>query len=112
MKDVMKVPSDSARMRAHAAEAGKLLKVLGNQQRLLILCHLAEGELAVGELLERLALGQSALSQHLAKLREFALVCTRREAQTVYYRLADGPAQALMTTLHGIYCAKPSRRHR
>lgn len=112
MNAVMKVKSDPARMRVHAAEASELLKALANEQRLLILCHLAEGELAVGELLERLALGQSALSQHLAKLRESALVRTRREAQTVYYRLADGPVQALMATLHGIYCGAPARGRR
>lgn len=104
--------ADPARMRAHATEASALLKALANEQRLLILCHLAEGELAVGELQERLALGQSALSQHLARLREAALVQTRREAQAVRYRLADGPVQALMATLHGIYCGKPSPRRR
>ena len=108
----MKAPIDHARMRAHASEASELLKVLANEQRLLILCHLSEGELAVGELLERLALGQSALSQHLARLREAALVQTRREAQAMYDRLADGPVQALMATLHGIYCGKPKRGRR
>lgn len=108
----MKTAADTARMRAHASEASELLKALANEQRLLILCHLAEGELAVGELLERLELGQSALSQHLAKLREAALVQTRREAQAVHYRLADGPVQALMATLHGIYCGKPAHGRR
>jgi len=104
----MKTATDPARMRVHAGEASELLKALANEQRLLILCHLSEGELAVGELLERLALGQSALSQHLAKLREAELVQTRREAQAVYYRLAVGPVQVLMATLHDIYCGKPA----
>lgn len=108
----MKTATAPARMRAHAGEASALLKALANEQRLLILCHLAEGELAVGELQERLELSQSALSQHLAKLREASLVRTRRDAQTVYYGLADGPAQALMATLHGIYCARPAARRR
>ncbi|WP_225561769.1 metalloregulator ArsR/SmtB family transcription factor [Rhodanobacter sp. DHB23] len=108
----MKTAIDPGRMRAHAGKASELLKALANEQRLLILCHLSEGELAVGELLERLELGQSALSQHLARLREAALVQTRREAQTMYYRLADGPVQALMATLHDIYCGKPARGRR
>ncbi|HTV87079.1 MAG TPA: metalloregulator ArsR/SmtB family transcription factor [Dyella sp.] len=102
----MKSITNPARMRAHAGEAADLLKALANQQRLLILCHLAEGELAVGTMQERLNLSQSALSQHLARLREEELVTTRREAQTVYYQLADGPVRALMATLHSIYCAK------
>ena len=108
----MKTITNPARMRVHASEASGLLKALANEQRLLILCHLAEGELTVGELLERLELGQSALSQHLAKLREAALVQTRREAQAVHYRLATGPVQALMATLHDIYCGKPAHGSR
>jgi ArsR family transcriptional regulator, virulence genes transcriptional regulator len=108
----MKIAIDPGRMRAHASQASDLLKALANEQRLLILCHLYEGELTVGELLERLKLGQSALSQHLAKLREAALVRTRREAQAVYYRLADGPVQALMATLHDIYCGAQRRNRR
>lgn len=108
----MKPAPNMTRMRAHAGEASALLKALANEQRLLVLCHLASGELAVGELLERVDLGQSALSQHLAKLREAELVQTRREAQVVYYRLAEGPVQALMDTLHDIYCGPPTRQQR
>ncbi|KRE99914.1 ArsR family transcriptional regulator [Frateuria sp. Soil773] len=106
----MRNPTDPARMRAHAGEAAALLKALANEQRLLILCHLAEGELSVGALQERVELGQSALSQHLARLRAHGLVATRREAQAVHYRLADGPVRALMDTLHGIYCAPRRKR--
>jgi DNA-binding transcriptional ArsR family regulator len=98
-----KLPGVEA-MRAHASEASRLLKALANDHRLLILCMLVDGEHSVGEMNERLPLSQSALSQHLAKLREEGLVNTRREAQTVYYSLADGPVQKLIGTLHGIYC--------
>lgn len=97
-------PVDLRNMPAAAAEAAALLRALGNKQRLLILCHLAEAELAVGELHERLALSQSALSQHLAKLREGGLVQTRREGQAIFYSLPQGPVRALMATLHDLYC--------
>jgi DNA-binding transcriptional ArsR family regulator len=91
-------------MQSHAAEAAALLRSLGNEQRLLILCHLVEAELGVGELLLRLDLSQSALSQHLAVLREAELVQTRREGLQVFYSIAPGPVQPLMATLHSIYC--------
>ncbi len=97
-------PRDLRTMPAAAAEAAALLRRLGNDQRLLILCHLAEGELSVGALLQRLDLSQSALSQHLAKLREGDLVQTRREGQAIHYSLADGPVRTLMATLHALYC--------
>jgi DNA-binding transcriptional ArsR family regulator len=92
------------RMARHAEAAAELLRALGNEQRLLILCLLVEGERSVGELLEALDLAQSALSQHLARLREAGLVQTRRDAQKVFYRLVPGPAQQVMATLHAIYC--------
>ena len=96
-------------MRAHAADASRLLKALANEKRLMLLCLLAEGERSVSELNARLELSQSALSQHLAILRDDGLVTTRREAQSIYYGLAQGPAQRVIDTLHGIYCgdAKP-----
>ncbi|MBX3726840.1 MAG: helix-turn-helix transcriptional regulator [Xanthomonadales bacterium] len=96
---------DPEAMRAHAADAARLLKALANDRRLMILCLLVGGELSVGEINARVDLSQSALSQHLAVLREEQLVRTRREAQTIYYSLADGPVHALIETLHGIYCA-------
>jgi DNA-binding transcriptional ArsR family regulator len=92
-------------MSAHASEAAQLLKALANEKRLLILCMLADVEQSVGELNEALDLSQSALSQHLAVLRAEGLVNTRREAQTIYYSLAPGPAFKVIKTLHGIYCA-------
>ena len=96
-------------MRAHAADASRLLKALANEKRLMLLCLLAEGERSVSELNARLELSQSALSQHLAILRDDGLVTTRREAQSIFYGLAPGPAQRVIDTLHGIYCgdAKP-----
>jgi len=96
---------DAETMRAHAADAARLLKTLGNEQRLMVLCLLVEAERSVSELNARLDLSQSALSQHLAVLRGDGLVTTRRDAQTIYYSLADGPAQRIIDTLHGIYCA-------
>lgn len=99
---------DVAAMRAHAGDAAQLLKALANENRLQVLCLLAEGERSVGEINALLDLSQSALSQHLAVLREEGLVRTRREAQTIFYALADGPAAAVMHTLHGIYCGGPA----
>ncbi|HEY0504283.1 MAG TPA: metalloregulator ArsR/SmtB family transcription factor [Lysobacter sp.] len=91
-------------MQAHAGEAAALLRSLGSEQRLLVLCHLVEGEQGVGTLLSRLDLSQSALSQHLAVLREAGLVSSRRDGQQVFYSLVPGPAQQVMATLHAIYC--------
>jgi DNA-binding transcriptional ArsR family regulator len=101
---------DSARideMRAHAGDAAHLMKALGNEQRLLILCHLLARPLSVGELNERLELSQSALSQHLALLREAGLVDTRREAQSIFYSLPPGPVTRIMALLQDIYCSVP-----
>ena len=89
----------------NAADAAALLKALSNEHRLLVLCHLAaEGELPVGALVERLGLSQSALSQHLAKLRGEGLVVFRREAQTLHYRVADPRAERLLALLHEMFC--------
>ena len=94
-------------MHAHAGDAAHLLKALGNEQRLLILCHLLARPLSVGELNERLELSQSALSQHLALLREGGLVDTRREAQSIFYSLPPGPVTRIMALLQDIYCSLP-----
>lgn len=100
---------DLKAMRSHACEAAQLLKALANEHRLLLLCTLAEGELSVGQLNERVALSQSALSQHLALLRRDGLVQTRRSAQQILYSLADGPAQSIIATLHDLYCGPSSQ---
>ena len=96
---------DLTAMQARAEDASRLLKALGNAQRLRVLCLLVNQEMSVGQINEELPdLSQSALSQHLAKLREEGLVRTRREAQTIWYSLEDGPTHQIIATLYGIYC--------
>ena len=95
---------DADTMRENADEAAQLLKVLANGQRLRVLCLLVDEELSVGQINDRIDLSQSALSQHLAMLREEGLVTTRREAQTIYYRLTSGPTKRIISELHDIYC--------
>ena len=88
-----------------AQDAARLLKLLANEKRLLILCFLAtRGEMPVGALVEALGLSQSALSQHLAKLRRDRLVHFRRKSQTLYYRLTDPRAVRLLVILKEIFC--------
>ena len=89
-----------------AGQASRLLKSLANDRRLLILCHLSEHEKSVGELEQLVDLSQSALSQHLARLRRDELVQTRREAQTIYYSIASAEAGAVLKTLYDLYCAE------
>jgi DNA-binding transcriptional ArsR family regulator len=101
---VEKTRLDFETMRRNAADAVSLLKGLANESRLMIVCVLAEGELSVGQLNQRIELSQSALSQHLAVLREQGLVQTRRESQTIYYRLADSTALDIIGLLHDVYC--------
>ena len=91
-------------MGEHAANAAGLMKALGNESRLMILCMLADGERSVGELNASIPLSQSALSQQLARLRQQDLVTTRRESQTIYYSLGKGPADRIINLLHDIYC--------
>ena len=92
-----------------AQEAAQLLKLLANEKRLVILCFLAMyGEMPVGALAEALNLSQSALSQHLAKLRRDGLVQFRRESQTLHYRLADPRAVRVLVVLKEIFCPPPS----
>jgi len=90
-------------LKASSKRATTLLKALGNERRLLILCYLSEGEHSVGELEDLVNLSQSALSQHLARLRRDQLVKTRRSAQTIYYSLASQEARAVMETLYRLY---------
>ena len=91
-------------MADHAADAAGLMKALGNESRLMILCMLADRERSVGELNETIPLSQSALSQQLARLRQQGIVKTRRESQTIFYSLADGPAERVIHLLHETYC--------
>ena len=94
--------------RALGAKAGKvanLLSVLANDRRLLIVCKLVEaGEMTVGSLAEEVGLSQSALSQHLARLRDEGVVAFRRESQTLWYRIDDPKVETLFATLHRLYC--------
>lgn len=88
-----------------AGEAASVMRSLSNESRLLVLCHLGEnGELSAGALTRRVGLSQSALSQHLARLREDGLVATRKEAQTVFYRVADPKVHRVLALLHELYC--------
>lgn len=97
-------------MADHADEAALLLKSLAHPARLLVLCHLVEGEATVTELQGLGTLSMSALSQHLAVLREAGLVETRREAQAIHYSIADSPALGVINALHEGYCAPRKRR--
>ena len=93
------------RLAKQAGEAAQLLKLLGNEKRLLILCFLAvRGEMTVGELVVVVKLSQSALSQHLARLREDGLVVFRRASQTLHYSVADRRALRVLQVLKEIYC--------
>jgi len=90
---------------SQAGEAAALLKLLGNENRLLILCLLtARGEMTVGEIVDVVGLSQSALSQHLARLRADGLVSFRRDSQTLHYRVADERALCVLQVLKDIYC--------
>lgn len=92
-------------LQARAGDAAALLRALANEQRLLIVCHLiGAGELSVGRLVEEVGLSQSALSQHLARLRDQGVVAFRREAQTLFYRIADEKAERLIGLLRDLFC--------
>jgi DNA-binding transcriptional ArsR family regulator len=95
---------DFEAMQKNATDAVSLLKGLANESRLMIMCVLSEGEVSVGQLNQRIKLSQSALSQHLAVLREQGLVQTRRESQTIYYRLEESAALNIIELLHDVYC--------
>jgi ArsR family transcriptional regulator, virulence genes transcriptional regulator len=116
MRDPQKSSGETAGefggLEAQAERAATRLRLMANPKRLLILCHLAEGEAAVFELQQVTGLSQSALSQHLARLRQAGVVATRRKSQSIYYSLADPETRALMTALYEIFCAGlRERRH-
>lgn len=92
-------------LEARAGEIAGILAALANDRRLLILCKLLEnGEATVGALAEEVGLSQSALSQHLARMREEGIVAFRRDAQTLWYRIADPRVESLLAALHRLYC--------
>jgi ArsR family transcriptional regulator, virulence genes transcriptional regulator len=101
--DVIKKNSP-AQLQQHAEQAAAMLKQLANPVRLMILCQLIGAERSVGELQETADISQSALSQHLAKMREAGIVEAEKRGQMVFYRIADMRAHALLSTLYLIYC--------
>jgi DNA-binding transcriptional ArsR family regulator len=103
---------DLAKLQASAKSASTLLKALANEHRLLILCRLVDQERSVGELVRAVGLSQSALSQHLARLRRDGIVRTRREAQTIWYTIASPEAREVLATLYELYCAQPAPAER
>ncbi len=107
---------DAYAMRAAADQASELLKALANRHRLLILCQIIENEKSVRQLADFLGVRDSTASQHLALLRRDRIITARRSGQTVWYRLASGPAREVMQSLHTAYCAPstppPAERRR
>jgi len=95
---------DFAAMADNVEQAEQMLKILANKNRLMILCSLQDGEMSVSELNEAVPLAQSALSQHLAALRKAKIVATRRESQTIYYRVVDENVVSILATLYGLFC--------
>lgn len=107
---MMAQPMPDTTMVLHALEprveeAARMLRLLANERRLMVLCHLlGRGEMSVGSLAEQVGLSQPALSQHLAQMRAEGLVATRREAQTIWYRVADPKVARIVDVLHELYC--------
>lgn len=99
---------DLKQMARSATRASSLMKTLGHKDRLMILCHLANGEKSVGHIADLLEISQSPLSQHLSRMRKEGLVDTRREAQTIYYSLKSGEASRIVEVLYELYCEPES----
>lgn len=93
-----------------AVRAASLMRLLGNEKRLMVLCQLSGAELSVGQLQARVGLSQSALSQHLALLREQAIVATRRDGQTIFYRISDPAAVRVIATLAELFCPQDNNQ--
>lgn len=101
--------ADYAGLAARAAEASRLMKLVANERRLLLLCRLADaGEMTVGALAGAIGLSQSALSQHLSRMRRDGLVAFRRDGQTLHYRIADPNAALFLATLKTMFCKAPA----
>ena len=99
-------------MHRAAGEATAMLRVLANEDRLLLLCQLTQGETCVGELEASLGIRQPTLSQQLAILRSEEIVSTRREGKNIFYQISDEQAAALLSTLYGLYCPVPAAARR
>jgi ArsR family transcriptional regulator, virulence genes transcriptional regulator len=101
---------DASDLEGRATEVAGILRALANERRLMILCRLSEGEANVTMLAEAVGLSQSALSQHLAKMREEGIVTFRRESQTLWYRIADPRVGRLLEILYQVFCQPAGRR--
>ncbi len=97
---------DLGKMQDSARAASELLKLLGHPDRLMVLCQLKSGEKSVGELSESVGIKQSALSQHLARMRHLGVVDSRREAQTIYYSLTGDKVKSIVTLVYELYCSE------
>lgn len=105
MNKLPNASKDIADFQRNAAEVAGILNALANERRLMILCQLVEyGEATVGSLVDAVGISQSALSQHLSRLREEGIVTFRKESQTVWYRIADSRIEQLFATLHELFC--------
>lgn len=93
-------------MRAAATRAVEVLKILANEDRLLLLCQMSQGELCVADLEQQLGIRQPTLSQQLGVLRSEKLVNTRRDGKNIYYSLADPSALEILALLYRLYCPK------
>lgn len=103
--------SEMQELEQSATEVAPILRVLGNERRLMVVCKLVEwGEANVSSLAEAVGLSQSALSQHLLKLRKQGIIDFRRESQTLWYRIADPRIERLFAMLHGLFCRPKSGR--
>ena len=106
-------PADFATFEANATEVAGILRALANERRLMILCKLVEwGEASVGSLTEAVGISQSALSQHLAKMRDEGIVTYRRDSQTLWYRVADPRTETLLGHLQQLYCPPEPRQRK
>lgn len=102
--------ADLATFADNAGRVADMLKAMANQRRLMVLCQLVEhGEMRVGDIAAAVGLSQSALSQHLARMREDGLVAFRRDSQVLWYRIADPRCETLLATLHDLYCKEPGQ---
>jgi ArsR family transcriptional regulator len=100
----------TVQLEARAGEAAELLRALGNERRLMILCRLGAGECSAGELQGLVGLSQSALSQHLSVLRHAGILAARREGTAVFYRISDPAAVRVIVTLGEIFCTQNRTR--
>jgi ArsR family transcriptional regulator len=109
MMAFMTTPDDlnMKQMRQAAGQATAMLRVLANEDRLVLLCQLTQGEACVSELEELLGIRQPTLSQQLGILRTEEIVSTRREGKKIFYQVSDPRAVSVLTTLYGLYCPAP-----